>query len=106
MEKVFVRIKSQPIETTLKVGEIGFIHAYINGADNRSYVVVITETKIDTVPIWSLEPINNIFIENKIEFLKDFIKWNNKHNGIAQPVPLKMADRYIDKLKIFSNVTR
>lgn len=30
--------------------------------------------------------------------LKAFIRWNNKHNGIAQPVPEKMAEHYLKSL--------
>lgn len=37
-------------------------------------------------------------VSQRSELLKAFICWNNKHNGIAQPVPEKMADNYLKSL--------
>jgi hypothetical protein len=37
-------------------------------------------------------------VVGRSEQLKAFIRWNNKHNGIASPVPEKMADRYLESL--------
>lgn len=41
-------------------------------------------------------PIDSVIQQR--ELLKAFIKWNNKHNGIAQPVSERMADNYLDSL--------
>ncbi len=37
-------------------------------------------------------------VSNHRGLLKAFIKWNNEHNGIAQPVSEKMADNYLNSL--------
>jgi len=37
-------------------------------------------------------------VSQRSELLKAFIRWNNKHNGIAQPVSEKMADNYLKSL--------
>lgn len=37
-------------------------------------------------------------VAGQSEQLKAFIRWNNQHNGIASPVPEKMADRYLESL--------
>ena len=37
-------------------------------------------------------------VSQQSDLLKAFIRWNNKHNGIAQPVPEKMADNYLKSL--------
>ena len=42
--------------------------------------------------------LNLDFVTQRSELLKAFIRWNNKHNGIAQPVPGKMADNYLKSL--------
>jgi len=38
------------------------------------------------------------YVSQQSDLLKAFIRWNNKHNGIAQPVPEKMADNYLKSL--------
>ena len=34
----------------------------------------------------------------KLVSIPDFIRWNNKHNGIASPVSEKMANKYLENL--------
>ena len=50
---------------------------------------------------WSLEKVKNCSVPDfrqQRELLKAFIRWNNQHNGVASPVPEKMADNYLENL--------
>lgn len=56
MERLNVELIYSPTQCILKQGDKGYVHAYINGADNVPYAVVVTEDKIDLVPIQALRP--------------------------------------------------
>jgi len=56
MEKLYVELICTPHQSYLKEGDKGFIHAYVQGADSVPYAVVVTEQKIDMIPISALRP--------------------------------------------------
>ncbi len=45
---------------------------------------------------WTVISLSELMEEYAKEEIKSFIKWNNQHNGIQQPVPLKMCNRYLE----------
>ena len=56
MEKLNVELVYTPNQSILKEGDKGYVHAYVRGADDVPYAVVVTEDKIDMIPISALKP--------------------------------------------------
>lgn len=68
----------------------GYVRELSEGADYETTTYKLAET---LVKVFSIS-----HVSQRSELLKAFIRWNNKHNGIAQPVPEKMADNYLKSL--------
>lgn len=59
MERVNVEVMANPRQCMLKRGDKGYIHAYIKGADNVPYAVVISGELIDVIGIQMLKVLND-----------------------------------------------
>jgi hypothetical protein len=57
--KTKVKVIQTPREGQHKKGDIGYIDGYVLAADGKPYAVVVCESIIDFVPIWSLEVIKS-----------------------------------------------
>ena len=68
----------------------GYIRELSEGADYKTTTHKLAKT---IVKVFSISQ-----VEQRRELLKAFIRWNNQHNGIASPVPERMADRYLESL--------
>lgn len=56
MDKLNVELIYSPNQCALKEGDKGYIHAYVNGADNVPYAVVVADHVIEMIPISALKP--------------------------------------------------
>lgn len=68
----------------------GYVRELGEGKDYETTTYKLAETLVKVFSIHN--------VSNQRELLKAFIKWNNEHNGIAQPVSEKMADNYLNSL--------
>jgi len=59
MEKLYVEMNCSPSQNLLTKGMKGYIHAYVRGADDVPYAVVISGSIIDLVGITSLDVCEN-----------------------------------------------
>ena len=56
MEKTKVEITGKFNETSLEVGDKGYIDGYVRMATGVSFAVVVTFDKIDICPFWAMKP--------------------------------------------------
>ena len=57
MERLNVVLIYTPNQSILKEGDKGYVHNYVRGADNSPYAIVVTDDKIDMIPISALRPL-------------------------------------------------
>lgn len=85
-------------EDIIKELELNYGYTFAKeGTDNKWQFEWICEMINDVQDVVT-ENCNLHVVSQRSELLKAFIRWNNKHNGIAQPVPEKMADNYLKSL--------
>ena len=59
MEKIYVKLKSNGQYNDYKAGQIGFIHGYLRGGDDRPYAVVVVGKDVVMAILYDLEVIEN-----------------------------------------------